>query len=124
MNIFDNACRAVLALAATLGIAHAALAQTAAPHVPKWTRVNVDVPLSDVIFPAGEGAQAANENCLMCHSEGMVMRQPPMTQAQWLDEVRRMRQFFGAPIPPEQDAVIASYLARVNGPAKPATHAK
>ncbi|MFO1306027.1 MAG: cytochrome c [Burkholderiales bacterium] len=124
MRAFATACRAAIALAAMLGIAHAVIAQTSAPHVPKWTRVNVDVPLSDVIFPAGEGAETTTTYCLMCHSEGMVMRQPPMTQVQWLDEVRRMRQFFGAPIPPEQDAVIASYLARVNGPAKPPTNAK
>jgi len=109
---------AALVLLAAAGAAHA---QTAASPPPvQWTKVSVDLPTSDAIFPAGEGAQIANAYCLMCHSEGMVVRQPPLAKAQWLEEIGKMRKFWGAPIPAAQDEALATYLARINGPGSPA----
>ena len=93
-------------------------AQTDAAAAPvAWTKVSVDLPASDATFPAGDGADVANGYCLMCHSAGMVLRQPPLTQSQWLAEIQKMRAFWGSLLPAEQDAALARYLAGINGPA-------
>jgi hypothetical protein len=89
--------------------------RSAEPPV-KWTKVSVDMPVSTEVFPPGPGADTVNEYCLMCHSAGMVLRQPPLTESQWLAEVRKMRDFFGMPLPADQDATVARYLVRINGP--------
>ena len=90
---------------------------TTAPAPAQWTKVSVELPSSDATFPAGDGADTANDYCLMCHSAGMVLRQPPLTQSQWLGEIQKMRAFWGSLLPPEQDAALARYLAGINGPA-------
>ena len=90
-------------------------AQTAAPAAPvQWTAVDIELPVGDALFPQGEGAQTANGYCLMCHSTDMVLAQPPLTQAQWLGEIEKMRKFFGAPIPADQDAALARYLTGIS----------
>jgi hypothetical protein len=48
--------------------------------VQKWAKVSVDLPTSQTLFPPGNGADIANGECLICHSAGMVLRQPPLTQ--------------------------------------------
>jgi cytochrome c5 len=82
-----------------------------------WAKVSVDLPIEEVSFPAGEGAQIADAYCRICHTTGMVLRQPPLTQTQWLAEIQKMRAFWGSPMPVDQDAALAAYLARINGPA-------
>lgn len=107
------------AILAALGLlcAPALHAQTAAGAAPTWTRLSVDLPSSDAIFPAGDGAALANGYCLMCHSAGMVLRQPPLGGAQWLAEIQKMRTFYGSPLAVADEAALAAYLARINGPA-------
>lgn len=90
---------------------------TTTPTPVQWTKVTVELPASDATFPPGNGADVANGYCLMCHSAGMVLRQPPLTQSQWLGEIRKMRAFWGSLLPPDQDAALARYLVRINGPA-------
>ena len=45
---------------------------------------------------------------------GMVLRQPPLTVAEWRTEIRKMRDSFGAPIPSDQIDKLAHYLAAIN----------
>jgi len=98
----------------------AAHAQSAgAPAPVHWAKVSVSLPVDGTIFPPGAGSRIATENCLICHTADMVLLQPPLTQAEWLGEIRKMRAFFGAPMPAAQDAVLAKYLAGINGPATP-----
>jgi mono/diheme cytochrome c family protein len=89
-----------------------------------FAAINVDLPSGAVAFPHGDGADIANANCLICHSAGMVLRQPPLTVAEWRTEVEKMKTSFGAPIPSEQIDELAHYLGNINGrpsDAKPAT---
>src|ERR1700675_689293 len=51
--------------------------------IQKWTKVSVDLPVSQISFPAGNGSVIANAYCLICHSAGMVLRQPPLPQEEW-----------------------------------------
>jgi mono/diheme cytochrome c family protein len=92
-----------------LGIAMAG-GKAATGAVQTWTKVEVELPASEAVFPAGNGAQIANGQCLMCHSAGMVLRQPPLTPDEWAGEINKMRSAYGAPIPPDQVEALARYL--------------
>jgi mono/diheme cytochrome c family protein len=75
-----------------------------------WIKVSVELPTSEALFPPGNGADIANGQCLICHSAGMVLRQPPLTQDEWTSEIDKMRNAFGAPLPADQVAPLAKYL--------------
>ena len=76
--------------------------------------VNVDLPDSDRMFP-GAGADAINNNCLACHSAGMVLNQPPLTKAAWQAEVNKMIHAYKAPVDPNDVTAIVDYLSRTKG---------
>jgi mono/diheme cytochrome c family protein len=80
-----------------------------------FAATNLSFPASAVAFPAAKGADIANANCLICHSAGMVLRQPPLTEGEWRSEISKMKGSFGAPIPADQVDELAQYLASVNG---------
>jgi hypothetical protein len=45
----------------------------------------------------------------------MVLRQPPLTVAEWSTELNKMKGSFGAPIPSDQIDELAHYLGAING---------
>jgi hypothetical protein len=73
--------------------------------------VSLDLPNSDRSFPGGAAADAVNNNCLTCHSAGMVLTQPLLSRAAWQAQVDKMRGFYKAPIDPKDVDAIVSYLA-------------
>jgi mono/diheme cytochrome c family protein len=89
--------------------------QAAKGSIQKWTKVSVELPVSQVSFPPGNGSVIANAYCLICHSAGMVLRQPPLTQDEWTVEINKMRNAFGAPLPADQVEALAKYLRSING---------
>jgi mono/diheme cytochrome c family protein len=82
--------------------------------IQQWTKVSVDLPASQTPFPPGDGAVIANAQCLICHSAGMVLRQPPLTQDEWVVEINKMRNSYGAPLPADQIEALAKYLRSIN----------
>jgi hypothetical protein len=76
--------------------------------------VNVDLPFGDRIFQ-GPGSVVANNYCLVCHSAGMVLFQPSLSQAQWRAEVEKMRTAYKAPIDPKDVDAIVAYLVSIKG---------
>jgi mono/diheme cytochrome c family protein len=104
----------ISAIAILLGIALVA-GKAATGPVQKWTKVDAELPVSQVFFPPGNGADIANAQCLMCHSAGMVLRQPPLSQEEWAGEINKMRSAFGAPMPADQVEALARYLRGING---------
>ena len=91
-----------------------ALSPSKAPP-PSWKTARIELPLSDAVFPASADSQIANSQCLICHSAGMVLRQPPLTKDQWRAEIVKMRTAFGALIPEDQIDALTEYLVRING---------
>jgi mono/diheme cytochrome c family protein len=89
--------------------------EAAKGSVQKWVKVSVDLPSSQTSFPPGNGSVIANAYCLICHSAGMVLRQPPLTQDEWSVEINKMRNAFGAPLPADQVEALAKYLRSING---------
>ena len=77
--------------------------------------VNVDLPAGDDTFPNGPGADAINNNCLACHSAGMVLNQPDLSKQAWAAEVNKMINAYKAPVAPEDVGAIVDYLDRVKG---------
>lgn len=73
--------------------------------------VSLDLPDPGRPFPGGAAADAINNNCLACHSAGMVLNQPSLSRAQWQAEVDKMRNTYKAPIASEDVAAIVDYLA-------------
>jgi cytochrome c553 len=74
--------------------------------------VNVNLPDSDRMF-SGPGADAANSNCLACHSAGMVLTQPTLSKAQWEAEVNKMIDAYKAPIAKDDVGLIVDYLVKI-----------
>jgi mono/diheme cytochrome c family protein len=99
-------------------IALAALAPLGAHGAQKlvFKSVNVDLPAGDRMFPGRPGSEAANNNCLACHSAGMVLAQPALSKAQWHEEVEKMRNAYKAPIDPADIDTIVNYLTSLAQP--------
>lgn len=110
-------CSTVVLLVACGGgwrAAPVAPAVTQTQRLSGWTLVSVQLPVSDESFPPGDGADAATGYCLICHSAGMVVRQPQLTRDEWRAEVMKMRSAYGAPVPDDQVERLADYLASSN----------
>jgi hypothetical protein len=82
---------------------------------PQWAIVRVDLPANDAPFPPGAGSDIASSQCLICHSAGMVLTQPPLKKDEWRAEIMKMRTAYGAPIPDDQVEGLADYLKSING---------
>lgn len=78
--------------------------------------VNIDLPFGDRAFPDGPGSDSINNNCLACHSAGMVLNQPTLPRATWEAEVNKMRTAYKTPIADKDVAAIVDYLTRIKGP--------
>ncbi len=100
------------------GSALAADAQSAAPVASTVTgggvtlrSVSVAFPDDTRIFPGGSKADVVNNNCLTCHSAGMVLTQPSLSRADWQAEVEKMRNAYKAPVAAGDVPGIVDYLA-------------
>ncbi|AHI67481.1 c-type cytochrome [Burkholderia thailandensis] len=77
--------------------------------------VDAKLPVSAERFPPGPGSDIANAQCLICHSTGMVTRQPPLTEQEWATISNKMRVAYGAPLPEKDVDALARYLYSING---------
>ena len=106
--------RAVLPMPAVLGLVlllHPGQAAT----ITTLKSLKLDVPASDAMFPAGAGSDAINNNCLACHSAGMVLNQPALSKQAWAAEVNKMINNYKAPVAPEDVGQIVEYLTGLKG---------
>jgi len=76
--------------------------------------VTVDLPDPGRTFP-DPGAEAINNNCLACHSAGMVLNQPALPRSTWQAEVDKMIRVYKAPVSADDAAAIVDYLAKTKG---------
>jgi hypothetical protein len=63
----------------------------------------------------GPGVEAAQRNCVLCHSTDYIVTQPRGDLKQWDSVVTKMMKVFGAPISDADARVIAGYLATAYG---------
>jgi hypothetical protein len=103
-------------LTATLALALGLAALSAAAKTLDLPK-SVDVKLPDGLeMFSGAGADAINNNCLACHSRGMVLNQPAMAKPAWEAEVAKMRNVYKAPVNESDVPAIVDYLVRIKGP--------
>ena len=101
-------------LSATILLSIASIPARAAASF-EFKPVKIDLPDSDKMFPGGPGADAINNNCLACHSAGMVLNQPALSKEAWNLEVHKMINNYRAPIAPEDITAIIDYLTTIKG---------
>ena len=106
--------RNLLPAVVLLGVASMPLAAHAATPF-ELKSVKLDLPDSDKMFPDGPGSDAINNNCLACHSAGMVLNQPSLSKQAWAAEVNKMIHNYKAPIAPEDVGAIVDYLTALKG---------
>jgi len=106
--------RNLLSVVALLGVASMALAAHAATPF-ELKSVKIDLPDSDRMFPDGPGSDAINNNCLACHSAGMVLNQPSLSKQAWTAEVNKMIDNYKAPVASEDVGTIVEYLTALKG---------
>lgn len=119
MSFVSIPCVAILSLAYGFASWNSARADSAAAKkdaaLRPWTIVRVELPSGDESFPPGIGADIASSQCLICHSAGMVLTQPPLKKDEWRAEIMKMRSTYGAPIPEDQVEGLSEYLKKING---------
>ncbi|MCP2216045.1 c-type cytochrome [Bradyrhizobium elkanii] len=76
--------------------------------------VKVDLPEGDRMFPDGPGADTINNDCLACHSAGMVLNQPALSRQAWAAEVNKMINVYKAPVDANDAKAIVDYLANLS----------
>jgi hypothetical protein len=106
--------RLLLSAGFFLGVGLAPLAACAAAPI-ELKSVKVELPNDDKLFPDGPGSDAINNNCLACHSAGMVLNQPALPKTTWAAEVSKMINVFKAPVDPNDVDAIVDYLSRIKG---------
>lgn len=79
----------------------------------------ISLPAHGREFSGGPQAAVANTYCLMCHSGGMVMTQPPLTLSRWQAELRKMIKTYGCPLPQSDIDELAQYIAHASETAAP-----
>ena len=75
--------------------------------------VNLSFPDSDKTFPGGAGADTINNDCLICHSAGMVLDQAALSRADWQGMVDQMHNDFKAPFAMQDSPAILDYLGNL-----------
>ena len=91
------------------------LAQSASAASIELKSTKVEYPTSDAQFP-GPGADAINNNCLVCHSEDHVLNQPFLSKEKWQEVVQKMITAYKAPISPDDAKQIVDYLVKTKSP--------
>ena len=104
-----------LAVAAVLAVAPGALAKKRVVVPATAKSQSIELPAGDDVFPDRRGAEAADRNCLSCHSTEMVMNQPALPRDVWAAEVEKMRTAYKAPIDPDDVQAIVDYLSSTRG---------
>ncbi|HIP19114.1 MAG TPA: sulfite:cytochrome C oxidoreductase subunit B [Sulfurovum sp.] len=80
--------------------------------IPLMAQVKEKVEVPYVAFPIkmGEGFDAVQANCLMCHSFGYIINQGKQSRKFWRGKVDKMIVHFKAPISDKDAKIVTDYL--------------
>ena len=103
-------------------------AQQPSSGSPKPTSKAAANPVHSIVLPQftpeiadGPNKEVYQRNCLTCHTARYVSMQPRFSKTVWQNEVKKMVDAYGAPIPEADQALIVEYLVAVKGVEAPAT---
>jgi len=74
----------------------------------------ISLPYHGREFSGGPQASVANTYCLMCHSGGMVLTQPPLPLSVWQAELNKMIKVYGCPLPESSVDDLAGFIKEQN----------
>ena len=84
-------------------------------------------PVQSIVLPkypseiaGGPNVEVYRKDCLTCHTARYVSMQPRFSKTVWQNEVKKMVDAYGAPVPEADQALIVEYLVAVNGTETPA----
>jgi mono/diheme cytochrome c family protein len=77
----------------------------------------IEMPHDEPVFPPGPGRDEFVTACVVCHSPRYITMQPRFSRTTWLNEVKKMKDTYGAHISDEQAVQITDYLFSINGKA-------
>jgi cytochrome c553 len=77
----------------------------------------IELPPETGAYRQAEGVELAQAFCVQCHSVEYTAVQPPMPAKFWDAQVKKMREKYFAPVPPEMDARLVEYLVKAYGAA-------
>jgi mono/diheme cytochrome c family protein len=80
----------------------------------------VVMPHDEPVFAPGPGRDELVTACVVCHSPRYITMQPRFSRTEWLGEVNKMKNTYGAHISDEQVLKITDYLVSIDGTADPA----
>ena len=83
------------------------------------TSTSIDLPDDSTPYPDGPHADVINANCASCHSASMALNQPPLSAAQWTEEVGKMRNVYKAPVAETDVPAIVAYLSAMSAKLTP-----
>jgi len=79
------------------------------------TELAIELPPETAVYKQANGMELAQSFCVQCHSVEYTAIQPLMPDKFWDAEVKKMREKYFAPIPPEMDAKLVEYLVKTYG---------
>jgi len=79
---------------------------------------DVEVPYISYEIKMGQGFDAVQANCLMCHSFGYIINQGPQSREFWKKKIDKMITHFKAPIMKEDTVIVTDYLFKHYGNGK------
>jgi cytochrome c5 len=118
VGLSGAACLAVCAQQSSF-----AAAQTAGNPASNQTH-SIQLPEIPGEIPPGPHQDIYSKDCLLCHSARYVSMQPGFSKEVWRNEVKKMVDAYGAPIPEADQALIVEYLVSVRGPQSASAPAK
>ncbi len=68
------------------------------------------LPTNEPKLKVAPGSDLVSANCQICHSADYIFTQPPMNRTAWSAAVQKMREKYGAPLPPDRVDAIVDYL--------------
>ena len=84
----------------------------------------IELPHEEPIVPTGPHRERFQSSCTVCHSTRLVFTQPALTEKQWTEVVAKMVNAYGAPLTPEQQGQVVSYLTALRDDPTPLGAAK
>lgn len=78
------------------------------------TSQRITLPYHGREFAGGPQASVANTYCLMCHSGGIVMTQPPLSLSAWKAELNKMKNAYGCPLPESDVDELTQFIQEQN----------
>jgi cytochrome c551/c552 len=115
-NIAKQPSRGLREFPFVRAVASCQLALLVAPFISLGAELlTIELPPETRTFRPGPAFEIANAQCLICHSEDYVAIQPPLARTFWKNNVQKMQQKYGAPIPEDQVEPLVDYLAKAYG---------